>query len=1024
MRFWVRLLVTFSVASAAVVASWLYIEDVGHGQATAVAVAAIIAAIIAPLGATWAARAEEKTAARESRRSLPPTLKQHHKPSWPAFTLRPISGFAKQYRRHIISRVRFIDLTDFAIVGYFTPEIDEVYVDVSLTFRPPQRVSPALLGDQSPDPSERRDLRSFLNHKVPEVLAIVGPPGSGKTTLLRYTARQICLNPHRNRRRIPILLYLRDHVGRIIQQDAPAGLADLVRGTLESDALTEPTGWLEKNLRRGNCVVLLDGLDEVAQPEKRRVVSSWVERQIARYPNNDFIVTSRPLGYQTARIEGASVLQVRDFTARQVGDFVRCWYQTAAKHGSGAGDKNSLREAASAAEDLLRTLDDRPALRDLTVNPLLLTMMVNVHRDGGRKLPGSRAELYAEIIQVVVWRRQESKKIANPLPGAAREQLLQVLAYTMMRRRTRDISRTEILTVFNSVLGRWRDKITAEAFLQDASTNGLLVERESTKYSFVHQTLQEYLAAAYVEANGNARDLTGTVDDSWWRETTLLYAARGDDISPILRACLTSGKVNALALAFHCADQGSKIDTDVQSQIDEIIEDASRPGADSERRRLVAGVLLARQLRDQIHVGNGGYVCSRRISTLIYRLFFDNVPKLITDVSVASADDDGTAFGMMANEASMFIEWANDVIGGSRAYRLPTGKEAGEIADLMVRKAIASEGVTDCTWTRTGQSRPKLWVPSEVRHPYAISYNELRTQVMDDFANLDAVVRRLVLIQTRIAMRFLMKDLDEVRRLLIKRRGTDDVVWRHIYGVRYRNSSIALLSATGLRSDLVSQLDEDLADGLAGRDSPLYGARIDPVGVRSRFLAQALSGCRKLSISVQEELDRSTGHNGDVNYALGLDVYRGGGMLAKALMNSLPCDHDSLPQVFASNFFEISAGRMHDVVVSFEKLRTDLAVVTDEFRAALPVKASDKPTLSVWALTVFRRFQEQTAAVISREQRITQLTAPAARLAALTLAAELQRRADLLHLAAGVTILEWRATGYRATPETLMLATD
>ena len=42
--------------------------------------------------------------------------------------------------------------------------------------------------------------------------------------------------------------------------------------------------------------MLLDGLDEVASADDRRVVADWVERQVAAYPRNHFVVTSRPYG--------------------------------------------------------------------------------------------------------------------------------------------------------------------------------------------------------------------------------------------------------------------------------------------------------------------------------------------------------------------------------------------------------------------------------------------------------------------------------------------------------------------------------------------------------------------------------------------------------------------------------------------------------------------------------------------------------------------------------------------------------
>ncbi|HKR50264.1 MAG TPA: NACHT domain-containing protein, partial [Pseudonocardiaceae bacterium] len=303
-----------------------------------------------------------------------------------------VASFGERYREFVLGSLRFIDLKGLATVGFYTPGLDEVFVDVSLAPREPNQVSGGLLAHVPAEVTDRHSIWDFLDRPQPVVLAVIGVPGSGKTTLLRHTAQQVCRDHRTQQRAVPILLYLRDHISAIISTP-DVGLPELVRGTLGRYGRDEPQGWFERQLHNGACLVLLDGLDEVARPEDRRSVASWVERQIRQYPKNDYVITSRPQGYRMARIDGAAVLQVRSFTDEQGRRFLRSWYLAVERHSTGVTDDDVRRRAEEAADDLLQRLNDAPALYELTVNPLLLTMIATVHRYRGA-LPGSRVDLY------------------------------------------------------------------------------------------------------------------------------------------------------------------------------------------------------------------------------------------------------------------------------------------------------------------------------------------------------------------------------------------------------------------------------------------------------------------------------------------------------------------------------------------------------------------------------------------------------------------------------------------------------
>ena len=457
------------------------------------------------------------------------------------------------------------------------------------------------------------------------------------------------------------------------------------------------------------CIVLLDGLDEVARQEDRTKVAAWAEGQISQYPRNDYVITSRPHGYRTAAVSGAAVLQVRSFTSAQVNRFVHGWYLAAERHSTGADGQDIAARARSGAEDLLRRLEDAPALHDLAVNPLLLTMIANVHRYRGA-LPGSRADLYGEICEVMLWRRQDAKNLAAALAGDKKETLLRGLAYAMMQRKLRDLSREEVCAVFGPALRRLPGRLTAEDFLADAGSNGLLVERESGLYCFAHHTFQEYLAAAHIRSKGLASVLAKTVDDPWWRETTLLYAAHAD-ADPIVAACLESGTITALALAFDCDEQGSEIAADLRDRLEDLLAEVSNPGTGQKRRHLIAAVLLTRHLHQQVRTGSGTRICTRPVTGGLYRLFRNDTQAPAPDGPPSAVAGTEAARGMRASDASAFVQWVNDIIGGEPVYRLP---RAAELDDPAVQRLIAVAasgpspvGPSPCVWIEPDHPVPQ-----------------------------------------------------------------------------------------------------------------------------------------------------------------------------------------------------------------------------------------------------------------------------------------------------------------------------
>jgi predicted NACHT family NTPase len=178
------------------------------------------------------------------------------------------------------------------------------------------------------------------------------------------------------------LLFLRDHASKIAADRDKYSFMDAVKSSLQASGPTPVPGWFENALERGKCLIMFDGLDEVANQEQRAAVIKWVDDQMVRYGKNRFVLTSRPGAYEESPSQKVNVvLEVRPFDTKQQEKFVHNWYLVEEiKRESGKVDSGVRTAAARGADDLIGRIRQSEALSALAVNPLLLTMITCVHR--------------------------------------------------------------------------------------------------------------------------------------------------------------------------------------------------------------------------------------------------------------------------------------------------------------------------------------------------------------------------------------------------------------------------------------------------------------------------------------------------------------------------------------------------------------------------------------------------------------------------------------------------------------------
>ncbi|GIG59781.1 hypothetical protein Lfu02_41530 [Longispora fulva] len=747
---------------------------------------------------------------------------------------RRMSPYGRKYRTYMLAESRVIDLKGVATAGSYTPELDEVYVDPGLVPRPAYEVPGSLVAALPGDLTQRyHGIDELLSDRNPVALAVLGGPGSGKTTLLRHLVRET-IRPrrglrarrlaegHRRRGQIPILLVLRDHAGRIAERPR-VPLAELVRDTVPDLGVREPPGWWDQQLHAGACLVLLDGLDEVARPEDRKAVTVWIEQQLSQYPGNDFVITSRPHAYPAPAIGRAQVMQVRPFADEHVRRFLHAWY-LAIERRDARGDSGRDRgrgieiRARERAADLIDRLAAAPALLDLTVNPLLLTMIASVHRSQGG-LIADRATLYKDICNGMLWSRravdgrpgEDGGGWLDRPSGEFKVPVMAALAFRMMRGRDSSLPKVEVLDAVGSQLRYMSIRVTAEELLADVVASGFLHRSEQDRYSFAHQTFGEYLAAVHIVKNGLHQVLADAVDDMWWRETTLLYVVLAD-ATPIVRACLASGSLPALALAFDCVPTAGGIGL-AQEQREALAaykDKAFDPTADPGLRRLVAAALVTRHLHRFVLTPDDSRVCPIPISGELHLLFRRDTGTPAPDGPLV-AEPGGPVTGVWGHDAVALTAWVNSVIAGengSQRYRLPTHREVQYLAS---QPGMLSHPGTMSVWTQPEQGAgPGLWIAADRPDPRLVTGLDLIVAATHDAATSPVLLQLALASASALAL-----DLDGA---LVRAGTADDAVDRAV-GLAVplaRTLDLALRRDPGLAHALALDLDLNARDVVLG----------------------------------------------------------------------------------------------------------------------------------------------------------------------------------------------------------------
>ena len=319
-----------------------------------------------------------------------------------------------------------------------------------------------------------------------QLILIEGPPGSGKTTLTWHVTQQWV-------------------EGAIFQQFyllIPISPSILRTSRDLADIIPYPDPSMQKSVAeaitarkgKGVCFVI-DSWDEVPH------TASWQQSFLYQFvkgtvgyilPECSIIVTSRPNTSSMLRTCVNSILQISEFDSLKIEEFVD----------KSLDENNAIR--------FLEILEEKPELHALCHLPLNVTIAVYLYKTTNDELPTTRTKLYVALVNTQLSRHWQSRTSDG-------DNAMEIKVSNVMK-----LLPSEMATTFTALCklayvgledGHSSfDQVTIKkAGLDPTAQNTLSLMKaekrfyKGTKYSFLHYTIQEFLAAYDIRALENVK---------------------------------------------------------------------------------------------------------------------------------------------------------------------------------------------------------------------------------------------------------------------------------------------------------------------------------------------------------------------------------------------------------------------------------------------------------------------------------------------------------------------------------------